>query len=276
MTVRLHTTRPASAGTHSGWTREWHEAAAVERAEAARVPTPPTRWIAAGFALGVAASLAALLPGVLPFTPGYSSRDTAAAVVAAALAAIVALAIVPLAANVANRVGGARSSGHGSVALFAVALLSTGAAAIHFAVAKDHFEEYALFGVFFVLIGAAQLLWALLVLFRPTRVVLALGLAGNLAVAALWAVDRTWGLPIGPEHWKPEHVGFADVTTTAFELVLALGCVALVGRAGRARGVRPLPSIRTGLVLLGALTAITVLGLLSATGAASSFLTPAG
>jgi hypothetical protein len=87
---------------------------------------------------------------------------------------------------------------------------------------------------------------------------------------ALWAVDRTWGLPIGPEHWKPEAVGFADSTTTGFELLLALGCLALL----KTRGAAPLPRARSGVLLLGAVVAMTVLGLLSATGVASGFLTP--
>ena len=37
--------------------------------------------------------------------------------------------------------------------LFALATLSIGAAAIHFAVIGEHFAEYVLFGVFFSVVG---------------------------------------------------------------------------------------------------------------------------
>src|SRR5919197_531052 len=103
--------------------------------------------------------------------------------------------------------------------------VSAGAAAIHFAVAKAHFEEYTIFGVLFVLSGLAQLAWAVLVVRWPRRRLLQLGAVGNASIAAVWAVDRIWGLPLGPEHWKPEPVGFADVAASAFEVVLVLGCV---------------------------------------------------
>src|SRR5206468_6438823 len=97
-----------------------------------------------------------------------------------------------------------------------------GAAAIHFAVAKTHFQEYSLFGVFFVLSGIAQLVWAAFILFRPGRMALLLSAVGNLAIAALWALNRIWGLPIGPEHWKPEPIGFADTTASGLEILVAV------------------------------------------------------
>ncbi len=253
--------------------REWHEISAGERAEAARAPRPPSRWIAAGFGLGVAASLAALLPGLFPLSPGYSSDDTAAQVVAAVIATGVAVAIVPLASSVAARATVARHAGLGSLLLFDVALLSAGAAAIHLAVAKSHFEEYTLFGVFFLLSSAVQLAWPLLVLFRPVRPLLMLSAAGNLLIAALWAVDRIWGLPIGPEHWKPEPVGFADAAASSFELLLALGCLALLIPSLHAQAHAQPPG-RAGLILTLAIGIPTMLGLLSAVGVGSPLITP--
>src|ERR1700733_13631298 len=41
----------------------------------------------------------------------------------------------------------------------AMAALSAGAAAIHFAVMFEHFDEYSLYGVFFLVLAWAQLIW---------------------------------------------------------------------------------------------------------------------
>jgi hypothetical protein len=256
-----------------GWAREWHEASVIESAEAAQRPRPPSHWIAAGFGLGIAGSLAALLPALFPLSPGYSSHDTTAQVVAAVIATAVAVAIVPLASSVAARATAGRGAGLGSMLLFGAALLSAGAAAIHFAVAKSHFDEYTLYGLFFLLSGVAQLAWPLLVLFRPVRPLLAIGAVGNLLIAALWAVDRIWGLPIGPEHWKPEPVGFADAAASSFELLLALGCLALLAPSVHAQAHARRPG-RTALFLTLAVGVATTLGLLSAIGVGSTFLTP--
>jgi hypothetical protein len=252
--------------------REWREAAAVDRDEAARVGHPPTHWIAAGFLLGVAACAAGVAPGIFPLSPGYATSNTTAQVVAAVVASVIAIAVIPLAARVAARLAAAER-GLGSLLLYGAALLSAGAAAIHFAVAKGHFDEYTLYGVFFVASGVAQLVWPLLVLFRPARALLLLGVLGNLLIVALWAVDRTWGLPIGPEHWKPETVGFADITASVFEILLALGALALLAPSLRAQAY-PRPSRGAALLLIVAVGTPTVLGLLSAMGVASSFLTP--
>jgi hypothetical protein len=196
------------------------DAEALDREEASswRLPTFGLFFVVAGVVV------AGLLPAILPLSPGYSPSDTTADIVAAVIAAAVAVALVPVAgfaARVLSRYG---------VTVFGVALLSAGAAAIHFAVADGHFAEYFLFGLFFVLSGIAQLVWAVLVVFRPAPLVLWLGALGNLAIVAVWAVDRIWGLPLGPDPWTPEPVGFADVAASAFELLLAVVCLAVLAR----------------------------------------------
>ena len=98
---------------------------------------------------------------------------------------------------------------------------------------------------------------------------LALGAVGNGLIVALWAVDRIWGLPLGPEHWKPDPVGFGDSVTAAFELLLVAGCVTLLAR-DRERPLRP----SVAAVLTPAVAALTALSLLSVLGVGSSFLTP--
>ena len=111
-----------------------------------------------------------------------------------------------------------------------LASLSAGAAAIHFAVIFEHFTEYALYGVFFLVISWAQLIWAAIVMWRPSRLWLWLGTAGNALVVAVYVASRTAGLPIGPDVSNPEPVGGLDVVSVVLEVALIAGCVALLWR----------------------------------------------
>jgi hypothetical protein len=257
-------TTGAVARAASGWEPEWHEADTVDRNELERARR--TRMRRAIAVLAPSALVAALVPAIFPLTPGFSASETAAAVVAAVVTAVVALAVIPLADRLAR---GLPRAGAGDSLVFTIALLSAGAAAIHFAVVKMHFAEYTLFGVFFVVSGIAQLVWPLWLLLRRWRPLLLLGAVGNAAIVALWAVDRIWGLPLGPMHWKPDPVGFGDSAASAFELLLVAGCVTLLVRrhGGSLRG-------RGALALTLCVLAPTALGLLSVLGVGSSFLTP--
>ena len=116
--------------------------------------------------------------------------------------------------------------------LGALAALSVGAAAIHFAVVFEHFSEYVLYGVFFLVIGWAQLIWVPLVLWRPSRPVLWLGLLGNAIIIAVYAASRTVGLPFGPDLNHPETVGALDLVSVVLEVALIAGCAALLWRPG--------------------------------------------
>ena len=80
-----------------------------------------------------------------------------------------------------------------------LAALSASAAAIHFAVVFEHFSEYVLYGVFFLIISWAQAIWAAVVLWRPSRPWLWLGIAGNAIILAVYFASRTTGLPFGPD-----------------------------------------------------------------------------
>ena len=64
------------------------------------------------------------------------------------------------------------------------ALFTLGAGAIHLAVMPQHFQEYPPFGVFFLLSALAQAGLAAALLFSPGRLVVIVGAAGNLAIAA--------------------------------------------------------------------------------------------
>ena len=114
--------------------------------------------------------------------------------------------------------------------LGALAALSVGAAAIHFAVIFEHFAENVLYGAFFLVISWAQLIWAALVLWRPARTVLWLGAGGNAIIIAVYVASRTVGLPFGPDVNHPEAVGGLDVVSVALEVALIAGCAALLWR----------------------------------------------
>ena len=48
-----------------------------------------------------------------------------------------------------------------------MAALSAGAAVIHFAVMFEHFSEYSLYGVFFLVLAWAQLVWPVVLISLP-------------------------------------------------------------------------------------------------------------
>ena len=115
-----------------------------------------------------------------------------------------------------------------SIVVLAIASLLSGG--IHAAVSGEHFREAFIFGAFFTVAAGAQIGWALLLLNRPNRALLALGAVGNAAVIALWTASRTVGLPIGPERWHPEAIGALDVVSTLFEVVIVIIAVTLLVR----------------------------------------------
>src|SRR5216683_5414280 len=111
-----------------------------------------------------------------------------------------------------------------------LAALSVGAAAIHFAVVFEHFAEYALYGVFFLVISWAQVIWPAVLLWRPSRLWLWLGIAGNAIVIGVYVASRTVGLPFGPDLDHAESVGALDVVSCVLEFGLIAGCAALLWR----------------------------------------------
>ena len=137
-----------------------------------------------------------------------------------------------------------------------LAALSAGAAAIHFAVIFEHFSEYALYGVFFLIISWAQLIWAAVLCWRPARLWLWLGIAGNALILVVYLASRTVGLPFGPDVSNPEPAGGVDVMSGILELALIAGCAALLWRPSLAdRPVRR----RSGFSAVAALLAFPAL-----------------
>jgi hypothetical protein len=177
-----------------------------------------------GYSPGAAIVVYMIFAGILPATVGSHGGD-GPGVALAALASFAAVAVVPLTWRLLAPAA--------SVPLLVVALCSAGAAAIHFAVANEHFDEWWLFGVFFVGSGIAQLVWAVLALVRPVSWILLAGALGNAAIVALWVVTRTSGLPFGPEPGAAEAVGVADVAASVLEGLIVLGSLAVLAEPTR-------------------------------------------
>jgi hypothetical protein len=114
--------------------------------------------------------------------------------------------------------------------LSSLAALSVGAAAIHFAVVFEHFAEYLLYGVFFLVISWAQVIWPVVLLWRPSRLWLWLGIVGNAIVIAVYVASRTVGLPFGPDLHNAESVGALDVVSCVLEFGIIVACAALLWR----------------------------------------------
>jgi hypothetical protein len=143
----------------------------------------------------------------------------------------------------------------------ALALLSAGAAVIHFVVIPGHWDEYWAQGLFFIVAAVAQLLWALWIVVAPSRLIYLAGAAGNAAIVAMWVVTRTAGVPAGPGAGEREAVEFADTVATAFEVVLVVGALALA-RSLPARRIEGAPSglaASTVALVVAALTATALL-----------------
>jgi hypothetical protein len=156
-----------------------------------------------------------------------------------------------------------REAGVEPVVRPALALLSIGAAVIHFVVTPGHWDEYWGQGLFFVIAAIAQLLWAVWVLVVPSRLLYLLGAVGNAAIVVLWVVTRTAGVPAGPGAGEREAVEFADTLATVFEVLLVLGALALARRAP-ARPIRwPVGALAASVFVALVVAALTTASLLA-------------
>ena len=161
--------------------------------------------------------------------------------------------------------------------LGSLAALSAGAAAIHFAVTFSHFHEYVLYGVFFLIISWAQLIWSAGLFWQPShlwasrgapqrsqlweRLWLWLGIAGNAIILAVYIASRTTGLPFGPDLHHTEQLGALDVVSCLLEAALIAGCAALLWRPSLA--TRPVR--RRGPAAVASAVAVPVLVIAVAT-----------
>jgi hypothetical protein len=214
-----------------------HSVGRTEAGAAPSVPRPSAGVVA------IVAAVAATLLGT-----AMDDASTAAQIAAAAAVSAASVAVVPLAARRRLR-----------PATYSIATASAGAAAIHYAVIAEHFEEWWGFGLFFVLSAVAQLAWAVLVVTSRSRRFIWLGVVGNAAIVVLWVVTRTAGTLLGPEPAMPEAVGLADSVATAFELTIVVAGSWLARRGGMGSPM----SSRLAWVVSGAALALTTVALAS-------------
>lgn len=144
-----------------------------------------------------------------------------------------------------------------AVVVAACALLSMGAAVIHFAVLGEHWREWWGYGLFFAVAAWLQLAWAAVVVTRPSSRLLGIGAVGSLAIAALWVITRTGGVPAGPAFGESESAAFPDVLATVFEVLLVgLSAVAVVAAGagaptlGRRAGAGAIVVVAVAVVIL--------------------------
>ncbi len=126
-----------------------------------------------------------------------------------------------------------RSSTSGSVALVIMAISGAGAAAVHYVVMPEHFREAALYGAFFLIAATAQLGYSVLLVVRPSRPLIAVGMVGNFSMVALWLATRLIAIPLGPAAGSTESFGGVDILASSFETVVVIaGLLGLVQAAG--------------------------------------------
>jgi hypothetical protein len=100
-------------------------------------------------------------------------------------------------------------------------------------VTPGHFREGLAVGLFTMAVTVGQMAVVVAGLNRPSRALWLATAAGNAAVLAIWALSRTTGLPVGPEPWTAEPVGFLDLACGAYEVAIIAGCL-WVGRTAHA------------------------------------------
>lgn len=138
-----------------------------------------------------------------------------------------------------------------------LSVCSLGAAALHFAELGTHWREYWIYGVFFAVMAWFQAVWAALVVHRPSRMVLLVGVIGNASVAVVWLLSRTIGVGIGPAAGG-ESIARTDALATALALVVALGGTVLLATERRGPLVTRAAWTALGVVAVLLVVSVTV------------------
>jgi hypothetical protein len=111
-----------------------------------------------------------------------------------------------------------------------LAALSLAAGAVHLAMAPIHASSSVTEAAGFATVGWAQILLAVLLLTRPSRIALQATILVNAAVIGAYIVSRTAGLPVGENAGVRETIELIDLMVTVFEGVLILGAGLLLVR----------------------------------------------
>ena len=144
------------------------------------------------------------------------------------------------------------------------AVLSLTAAAVHIGYAPHHLSEDWAHGWFFLLIGAYQALFAVLIVARPRRWLWWSAIVINLGILATWVVSRTVGLPFGPQQLRSESFSAPDIVCAVIEgLIIVFAAASLVAPNVLKQSARDRVSFRFASVAVG--TVAVVLGALMLT-----------
>jgi FtsP/CotA-like multicopper oxidase with cupredoxin domain len=149
------------------------------------------------------------------------------------------------------------------------AVLTLGAAGIHFAVVPMHLQEYTLLGLALLAIALAQCALAAALALAPSRRVALAAVAANMLFVAAWATSRTVGVPIGPRPGQPEAAGTSDVSASLLEVLAATVLLASVLRPLHSRRPRPGPARLFGARTISVTAVTLVLVISGIMGAAS-------
>jgi hypothetical protein len=137
------------------------------------------------------------------------------------------------------------------------AVLSAAAGAVHLGYAPHHLAEDWAHGWFFILVGAAQLTFAVLVVARARPWLWRSAIVLNALVLVTWAVSRTVGLPVGPQALRIEDPAAPDIVCALLEAgVVLLAGVALAFPERLARPVRDRWSARVTVAVLSTGTVV--------------------
>jgi hypothetical protein len=137
------------------------------------------------------------------------------------------------------------------------AFASLGAGLIHLAAVSEHASEWWLYGLFFLVLGVVQLGWAVQAMESGLLPAPRLYAAVNAAVIGLWFVSRTTGLPVGPEPWRAEAVGTADLLCSALEAAVVVLLVVTMRRP-QVQELAALTKPQRRIVAVGAVAAAAV------------------
>jgi hypothetical protein len=106
--------------------------------------------------------------------------------------------------------------------------LSLAAAGMHLWVLEAHLQEWWVYGAFFLAAALGQAAFAVLILRATPPWLLLTGIAGNLAIVAMYVLSRTNGPPLGPHAGRPEAAGLLDVACTVAELGVIVALLGLL------------------------------------------------
>ena len=164
----------------------------------------------------------------------------------------------------------------GRVVVYCLAIMIIAAAVIHFAVAAKYVEQYWLFGASTLVVAWLQALWAIAVIAKPSRSVLASGVFLNAAVLAGYILTLTTGDAVGRAPNAAGLSGFGDGLCAALEAVAVAGCawllMANVSHRVRRRRLIMAPAVTGGVtaVLLSAALAVASPGSAASTTGSSA------